>query len=336
MQRIRIGVIGLRFGRHLVRTLANMHNAELTAIADRSADLPGGLDGYAEHYGARAYRHGEELIEREDLDAICIATAPGAREALVTAAARKGLPMFVEKPWAPDLETAHRLAAICREHNAKVMVAFSFRFHPAITKLRSLMDGELGEGWLLNGEYIFNLNPPAGGWLWNPQSGNGIFNENSGHLFDAVCYLLGKPVALTAEAINPLSTPSEHAAAVTVRFASDAVAALTIGGIGANAHRDFPRIDIITANGQARLGGREHMWERLTWAIRQDEAVHTLVQSPEALGNTRYTHAFTHFLDCVAQGKQPSVGVEDGITAVALAMAVYESARTGKKVEIGD
>jgi hypothetical protein len=36
----------------------------------------------------------------------------------------------------------------------------------------------------------------------------------------------------------------------------------------------------------------------------------------------------------VAQRTQPSVGIDDGITAVALAMAVHESARTGQKVEI--
>lgn len=98
--------------------------------------------------------------------------------------------MLVEKPWATNLEHARHLAQICETYDAKVMVAFSFRFHPAIVKLRPLMEHELGQGWLLNGEYLFNWIPPSDSWLWDPHNGNGFFNENSGHLFDAVCYAI--------------------------------------------------------------------------------------------------------------------------------------------------
>jgi predicted dehydrogenase len=98
--------------------------------------------------------------------------------------------------------------------------------------------------------------------------------------------------------------------------------------------REFPRIDVVTANGQARLSGREHVWDRLEWATRGGEALQSVLRPPEALGSTRYTHAFRHFFECMRSGQQPSVGPEDGVVAVALAMAVYESARTGARVEI--
>lgn len=334
MNKIRVGVVGLRFGRQHVRTFANMEDVELVAVADRS---PKGLDldAFAAHYGARPWRDGVAMVEQEELDAVSISTPPGGRDALIEAAARRGLPMLVEKPWATDLAHARRLADLCRRYDARVMVAFSFRFHPAIAKLQALVRGELGPGWLLNGEYIFNWSVPADSWLWDPANGNGFFNENSGHLFDAVCSLLGRPVSVMAEAINPMNAPSENAAAVTLRFASGAIAALTIGGIGTSAQKEFPRIDLITANGQARLTGSGHIWERLRWATRGDEVMRDFLAPPEALGNTRYTHAFTHFIERVRDSKPFAVGIEDGATAVALAMAVYESARTGQKVEIG-
>lgn len=334
MQKIRIGVVGLRFGRQHVRTFANMEDVELVAIADRNPNLPEGLDAFAAHYGAKAWQDGVAMIEEAELDAVSICTSPGSREALIAAAARRGLPMLVEKPWATDNAHARHLADLCQRHNALVMVAFSFRFHPAIVKLRQLLDGELGPGWLLNGEYLFRWIPPADSWLWDPTNGNGFFNENSGHLFDAICYLLGKPVSVMAEATNPMGAPSENAAAVTVRFASGAIAALTLGGIGTAAQKEFPRIDLVTANGQARLTGNGHIWDRLRWANRKEETMHDLLAPPEALGNTRYTHAFTHFVDCVRHKRRPSVGIEDGVTAVALAMAVYESARTGQKISL--
>jgi predicted dehydrogenase len=253
---------------------------------------------------------------------------------LIEAAARRGVALFVEKPWATDLDHARELAALCEATGATVMVAFSFRYHPAIVKLRGLMDGDLGPGWMLNGQYVFRWAPPAGSWLWDPENGNGFFNENSCHLFDAVCYLMGDPVSVMAEAINPLDTPSEHAAALSVRFAGGVIAALTIGGIATGAYHAYPRIEVITADGQALLTGRDHIWERVSWAGRGDDGVREIVAPPEALGSTRYTHAFQHFFACIRTGQPPTCGVVDGVRAVALAMAVYESARTGKRIEI--
>jgi len=196
------------------------------------------------------------------------------------------------------------------------------------------MDTGLGPAWMLNGEYVFSWVPPASSWLWDPENGNGFFNENSCHLFDAVCSLLGDAVSVMAEAINPMGAPSENAAAITLRFADGAIASLTVGGVGVGAFREFPRIDLVTANGQARLSGREHVWDRLQWATRDGDAVQQVIRPPEALGSTRYTHAFQHFFECIRAGVQPSVGVEDGVKTVALAMAVYESAHTGNKVNI--
>ncbi len=332
MERLRFGVVGLRFGRHLVSTLANILGVQIAAVADRNPSMPGGLAAYAAHYGATPYHDGVTMIREETLDAVILATPPRGREALIEAAATKGLPMFVEKPWAADNAQAARLATLCAATGARVMVAFSFRFHPAIVKLRELLDGELGPGLLLNGEYLFHLNPPPDSWLWDPANGNGIFNENSGHLFDAVCYLLGKPVAVSAETINPFVTPAAHAAAVTLRFAGGAVAALTLGGIGTPARLDFPRLDLVTANGQAMLRGRHHIWEEVHWATRTDRAMQSLSLPPEILAGTRYTEALTHFIHCVRSGAQPSVGIAEGATAVALAMAVAESAARGQRV----
>ena len=331
---LRIGVIGLGFGQHHVRTLANMAEAKLVAVADRSFDAPGGLTDFAARYNANAYRDGLEMMARERLDAVSLCIAPRGREPLLRYAAENGIPIFVEKPWAANLDHARRLAALCRTHNATVMPAFSFRFHPALVKLRALMDGELGQGLLLNGEYLFHWQVPADSWLWDADNGGGFFNENSCHLFDAVCHLLGDPVSLFAETSNPLDAPGDNAAAVTIRFASGAVAALTLGGIGTSAFRNFPRLDLVTAHGQARLRGREHVWEELSWAMRDDEAVHQFVRPLEGLGRTRYTDAFEHFFACIRTGQPPTATVADGVRSVAVAQALYKSARTGGRVKL--
>ena len=82
---------------------------------------------------------------------------------------------------------------------------------------------------------------------------NGFFNENSGHLFDAVCYLMGKPVSVMADGGNFTNSPTEDSAVVTMRFENGSIAALTIGGIGTSAINNYPQINVYTENGQAQL-----------------------------------------------------------------------------------
>ena len=334
MDKIRIGVVGLGFGQHHVRTLANLDAYEVVAVADRVPDLPDGLAAYAKHYGATPYEDAIEMMEAEKLDAVSICTSPRWRKPIIEAAIAQDLALIIEKPWASNVAHAEELAALCRTSNAPVMAAFSFRYHPAIVRLRGLLDDELGSPWLLNGEYLFSWAPPSDSWLWDPENGNGYINENSCHLFDAVCYLLGEPETVMATANSHLGAPSENAAAITIRFENGASAALTVGGIGTGAFRTYPRIDLVAANGQAHLAGHEHIWTELTWATRDDESVQSIYRSPEGLGNTRYSDAFRHFADCIRNGRAPSSGVDDGVRSVRMAMAVYESARSGQIVEM--
>jgi predicted dehydrogenase len=324
---VRIGVIGLKFGYFHVQTLLTMPDVELVAVADRSADA-----SYASRYGVKSYKDGLELLQKEKLDAVSICTSPKHREVLIDYAAKNNIAMFIEKPLATNLEKARVIKAICDEHGATVMVGFSFRYHAPIVRLRELLDEELGTAWLLNGEYMFDWLPPANAWLWDKENGNGFFNENSCHLFDAVCYLLGEPVSVMAEGSAKKGSPSEEIAAITIKFASGAIAALTVGALATGAFNTFPRINVITERGQAHLQGREHMWEALTWATRGSSETQTLHTPPESLNTTRYTKAFQHLAECIKNKTKPSATLEDGIRSIALAEAVYKSIRMGEKV----
>lgn len=334
MDNIRIGIVGLRFGQNLARTLAPLAGVKLVALADRRTHFEQGLDAYATRVGAKAYTDAVTMLEQEALDAVVVATSPKYRAPIIEAAAQRGLPIFVEKPWAANTAHARQLADLCDRLNATVMVGFSFRFLPAITRLKTLLQTDLGSPRMLNGNYAFAWIPPADYWLWDAESGGGFFNENSLHLFDAVCYLMGQPISLMAEANSFTGSPSEDAACVTLRFENGGIAALTIGGVGTRAFKNYPSISLFTANGQAQLSGHEHIWASLTWTTHAVDTTQNFFAAPEALGSTRYTIAMQHFLECVRTATKPASTIEDGILAVTLAEAVYQSARTGKKVSL--
>lgn len=329
MRRIRIGVIGLGFGQHHVHALTNIDEAHLVAIADNYSDK---LSFFSEKYNVHTYRDGIDMLENEELDAVCICVSPRWRLPIIQKAAQLKIPMFIEKPWASNVKQAYEFEDICNNHNAVVMTGFSFRYLPAIVKLRALLDTTLGVGWVLNGEYLFDWIPQPDHWLWDVENGNGFFNENSCHLFNAICYLLGNPLSIMAEGGNFLGSPSEEAGAIVMKFESGAIAAITVGGLGTSAFKRSPRIDLITSNGQAHLTGREHIWETLSWTSRNSEIIQRFETLPESLEKMRYTYALKHFIQCVQTGETPTSGIQDGILSVAIADAVYQSARSGNKV----
>jgi predicted dehydrogenase len=330
---VRLGLVGLGFGRYLARTLVALPEVELVAVADRTAG-PALLASLALPSSIATYVDALEMIERERLDGVVLATSPGFREPLLAACAARGLALFVEKPWAGNPAQARRFAAAVAPIADRVMVGFSFRFHPAVRRLRELLDGELGEVWMANGEYAFDWNLGPDGWLWSPDSGGGVFNENSCHLLDTLCHLAGRPVSVQAAVHNPRSRPSAELGAVTLGFASGAVAALTLGAHAAGAMDDFPRLDLVTSAGRASLRGRGHVWTGLTWARRGEAEARQLNATPEYLGETRYAESLRRFAASIRSGTTPPAALADGLLAVDLADAIYRSAASGRRVEL--
>jgi predicted dehydrogenase len=328
---VRLGLVGLGFGRHLARALLALPGVTLVAVADRRA-TPALLAELALPGSTRLHADAVTMVATEQLDGIVIATAPGGRAPLLAACAARGLPLFVEKPWAGNPAQARRFSTAVAPIAERVMLGFSFRFHPAVRRLRELLDGELGPVWMANGEYAFDWNLGPDGWLWDPESGGGVFNENSCHLLDVLCHLAGRPVSVQAAVFNPRGRPSAELGAVTLTFANGAVAALTLGAHAAGAMDDFPRLDLVTAQGRACLRGRGHVWTGLTWALRGEPEARTFSAAPEYLGETRYSEALRRFVACIRDKTTPPATLADGLFAVDLAAAIAESAATGLRV----
>ncbi len=324
---IRFGVVGLGFGEHHVRTIANLAGARVAAAADTE---PGRVDRIATMYGARGFGDAIAMIDSSGIDALSVCVSPKYREPILRAAVAKGLPIIVEKPWASDTRHALQLEEICRNATAPVMTAFSFRFHPAVRKAQELLAGPLGAPWMANGDYVFEWLVPTESWLWDPANGNGVFNENSCHLFDVVCALLGEPESVFAFGSRVVERPSEIATAIVLRFkgngdAAGPACAITAGGIGSAANHNYPRLDLYSEHGYLRLSGYDHTWYSVDWSIRGDQTERRFVAPPEELGRTRYSDALDHFVNCIRTGTTPESTIADGIRSVRIADAIRRS-----------
>ena len=125
---VRIGVVGLGImGEQYVRIYQAHPDARVTAISTRR---PERLAEIGSKYGVEG-RHADfrEVIERDDVDAVCVATPDAVHHDAVRAALEAGKHVLCEKPFTTDLAEADDLLNLVRSRpRQKLQVAFNHRW----------------------------------------------------------------------------------------------------------------------------------------------------------------------------------------------------------------
>jgi UDP-2-acetamido-3-amino-2,3-dideoxy-glucuronate N-acetyltransferase len=138
-----IGIIGLGYwGKNLLRNLIEL---EVLGVACDS-DLKTIEARKKEHPQVRYTSEYEEVFNDKSIDAVIIATPAVTHHELVKAALLKGKDVFVEKPLALTVSEGRELEELARANNRILMVGHILQYHPAIIKLKEMINlGELGK-----------------------------------------------------------------------------------------------------------------------------------------------------------------------------------------------
>ena len=148
---ISIGVVGMNYwGPNLARNFDRMQGCRLAWVCDRDEAV---LDRHRSSYPNSTFTpRYEDLLEDETLDAVVIATPVPTHAALTRMALDAGKDAFVEKPLALTGADAHQLAELADARGRVLMVDHLLVYHPAVQKLKDLVDaGDLGQVFYLYG-----------------------------------------------------------------------------------------------------------------------------------------------------------------------------------------
>lgn len=140
-----VGVVGLgHWGPNLARNFAALKNADVTWLCDGNEVA---LERQrAGHPSARMTGSIDDLLADDALDAIVIAAPVPLHAELATQVLEAGKHVFIEKPFGATLAEAEALAELAASSDRVVMVGHLLEYHPAVEKLKSLVDdGQLGE-----------------------------------------------------------------------------------------------------------------------------------------------------------------------------------------------
>ncbi|MFC1671534.1 Gfo/Idh/MocA family protein [Planctomycetota bacterium] len=151
---INVAVIGAgHWGRNLVRNFNQVSGAKLYAICDLDEKIRQGMSKlYPE---AKIFSDYDKLLADPDLTAVVIASPAPYHYEMGMAALRAGKHAFIEKPLALKGTHAAELCSLAGGNRLKIMVGHLLIYHPAIRKMKELIEsGELGDVYCIYTERV--------------------------------------------------------------------------------------------------------------------------------------------------------------------------------------
>jgi UDP-2-acetamido-3-amino-2,3-dideoxy-glucuronate N-acetyltransferase len=148
-----IAVVGTgHWGKNLVRNYSQL--GALKAVCDTNEETLAELR--VKDHGIEVYTEFRELLQRDDIDGVCIATPAETHYSLAHDAMQAGKHVYLEKPFVLNESEAVDLIALAKKQDRILMVGHLLQYHPVFVRLKELAaDGELGR---INYIYSHRLN----------------------------------------------------------------------------------------------------------------------------------------------------------------------------------
>ena len=303
-----------------------------------------------------------EVVEREDIDLVDIATPGESHAEIAIAAAETGKAVLCEKPLANTLSEAEAMLAAVEKAGVVNMLCHNYRRAPAVMLAKRMIDaGELGEIYHYRGTYLQDwVVDPELPLLWRFQkekAGSGALGDIGSHSLDLARFLVGEIVEISGDLETfikerPLVDDPASTGPVTVDDAATALVRFTSGALGtiegtrlALGRKNHNRFEINGSKGSLsfdleRMNELEVYLESAPPEQRGFRRI--LVTDPEHhpyIGSwwppghiIGYEHTFTHtvydLLEGIESGQSPQPNFEDGVRNQRVLEAWERSARS--------
>ena len=319
--------------------------AELAVVADVDLAKARAL---AEQYGVEHTDDLMALLSRDDVDAVTICTPSGVHADVAVAALDAGKHVVIEKPIDVSLAAADRIIEAEARSGRKATVISQHRFDRSTeTVLQAVTDGTLGaitsaiasHAWWRGQSYY-----DSGEWrgTWALDGGGAVMNQTV-HTINLMLTMVGTPVevfAYTACLAHERMEVEDTAVAV-VRFANGALG--IIHGTTAAYPGLDARLSVYGTKGSAVVSDDQLVYLHQSVGEASEIGMSSLTGGNQLTAahqvgadELRFGHAhrlqLVDFIAAVTTGGTPRVSTSDARASLAVILALYESAATGRPV----
>ncbi len=340
---VTFGIVGSQFAATLhAEALRRVPGADVAAVASTNEEH---ARGFARRFDIpRAYGDYRQLVADPGVQVVTICAPNHLHAPVAIAAAESHKHVIVEKPLCLNLEEAGAMLAACREREVFLMYAEQLCFAPKYVRAKRLIDeGALGHVYLV--KHLGKHFGPHSAWFWNMDlAGGGAFLDMGCHGVEVARWLLDKPPARAVYArmatrVHGERTRGEDDAVVLVEFDGGATVLVEAGWASAGGLDD--RLEVQGTGGSTRVslhqGGALLTYSAGGYGYAGEKAGETrgwTFTQYDEVWNGGYVGEMTHFVACVQRGVLPTETGEDGLAVLEIALAAYESARTGRRVTL--
>lgn len=339
---LRFGLIGCgRIAKRHADLLASgeIAGAQLAAVCDTD---PVKAREFGTRYGVPAHTSIEELVGRDDVDAVSILTPSGLHADHAVRAARAAKHVLVEKPMALRLEDADAMIRACDEERVKLFVIKQNRFNVPVVKAREALEqgrfGKLVIGtvrvrWSRDQSY-YDQDAWRGTWALD----GGVLANQASHHIDLLEWFMGPVKSVYAVGRTALvDIEAEDTAVATLEFANGALG--VIEATNATRPKDLEgSLSILGEKGSVVIGGfavnKVEHWQFVE-AEEGDARVRDefSVNPPDVYGFGHRAY-YEHVVRCLEEDSAALVDGLEGRRSLELITALYESIASGEPVAL--
>ena len=328
---MRFGVIGA--GR-----IGKIHGGNIARRTDCSVAIVADADTAAARALAAATGGNvgavEEILAAKDIEAVAICSPTDTHADLIERSARAGKAIFCEKPVDLSAERVRACLEVVKAANAKLMIGFNRRFDPNFASIRKrISEGAIGTVELVQ---ITSRDPGPPPVSYIERSG-GLFRDMMIHDFDMARFILGEePVAVSAfgaSLVDPAIGRAGDVDTAVVILQTKSGKVCEISNSRRATYGYDQRVEAHGSNGMVAAGNvRETTVEYAgTQGYTVDKALNFFLERYDAA----YRAELDAFVSSVKSGSDPSPSGFDGLQALRLADAAYQSWKSGQTVSLG-
>ena len=335
---LKIAIIGTgNIGRIHAAAVHNTPELELSAAVDNQPDR---LAAFAAEFKIpRQYSSVEELLKGGVPDAVVIGVPNYLHAPFAIAALKAGVAVLVEKPMATNAAEAQQMAEASQKSGAALMVGHCWRFDPEVIWLKQqVLAGRLGKIIRTKG-YGVHVHWGPGGWFSQKKfAGGGALADMGIHAIDTARFLIGEP--------QPVSVYARMGAFYKDIDVDDTGVMLIAWDNGVTSYVETgwwqPHMDGPEASTQLYgLSGFGSVFPtRLELPNAQERKIEVISDpafvfprqdhSPQSI----YDSQMASFAGFISNGQTPTPGSREGLVNMKIIDAAYQSAQSGKVVEL--
>jgi UDP-N-acetyl-2-amino-2-deoxyglucuronate dehydrogenase len=334
-----IGIVGCGAvsGVH-AEAISKAEGAALTSVYSRT---PEKAEALGRRFGVPGFADWDSFIRDGRLQAVSICTPNGTHLDYARLAAEAGKHVIVEKPIETTAARGKALIDACRRNRVRLAVVFQNRFLPGVAAMKRTIDsGTLGKVFLVDiSVKWFRDRAYYAGAAWRGTfalDGGGVLINQAIHTLDLAQVLAG-PIRSVFGQTGTFTHPGvegEDTAVAALRFESGALGSLA-ASTSVNPPEDR-RIAVHGENGTAVLSG-DSFFRPGEGNARPESTPGGGKASPLAdFSSEPHRMQFEAVVRAICRGEEPPVSGEEALRSLAVVLSIYESARTGRPVDVDD